>query len=206
MFHYQETELNQLVDVIQALQSERATGLLKVRRGFDVTLEEGTIAFINGQVEEAKAEGRTGIKALNWLSTWSKCRFRFVPAASQQSVSPPPSSIEANSSRDTNPSIFTPDSLSKQQATSSMREKITEKIKLQRPSASSASAPYRTVELDAALQEIEQRGFLRSHRFLLFWLDGQRSTFELMRLVRCNENELYDMLRDLERVGVICIP
>lgn len=207
MSQYQETELNQLVDVIQAFQSERATGLLSVRRGIDVTLEEGTIVFLNGQVEEAKAEGRTGMKALNWLSTWSKCQFRFVPATSPESVlPPPPASIQAKPLRDTNPLLFTPDYLSEQQNTSSMDEKITEEIELQRLSTPSPSAPYRTLQLDAALQEIEQRGFSRNHRFLLFWLDGRRSTTELMSLVRCSKNELHQMLRDLERAAVICIP
>lgn len=204
MSQNQETELNQLVDVIQALQSERATGLLRVRRGIDVTLEEGTVVFVNGQVEEAKAEGRIGIKALNWLSTWSKCQFQFVPA--RESVSPPLSDTQAKLLGDTNPFLFIPTSPPGQPGTFTGEEKVTEEIELPYPSAPPPQVPYRIQQLDAALQEIDQRGFSRRHRLLLFWLDGRRSTTELMSLVKCSEYELHQMLLDLKRAAVICIP
>ena len=206
MSQHQETELHQLVDIIQALQSGRATGLLMVQRGIDTTLEEGTIVFVNGQVEEAKAEGRTGIKALTWLSTWSQCLFKFVPANSKGSTLLPPSPTPSKLLPDTNPSLSASVSPFKQQETFSGEEKVTEKMKLPHLPISPPPFPYRTMLLDAALQEIEQEGFSRSHRLLLFWLDGRRPKTELARLVRCSQSELYEMLVDLERVGVIRIP
>lgn len=81
MSQQQETATERLVKVIQTVQIGRRTGVLAARRGEGVTLEEGAISFVNGQVTEASAGRRSGSEALNWLSAWSHCRYTFTPSA-----------------------------------------------------------------------------------------------------------------------------
>src|SRR5713226_9094218 len=81
MSQQQETATERLVKVIQTVQIGLRTGVLAARRGEGVTLEEGVISFVNGQVTEVSARRRSGSEALNWLSAWSHCRYTFTPSA-----------------------------------------------------------------------------------------------------------------------------
>src|SRR5258708_2135180 len=78
----QETATDRLVSVIQSIQMAQEDGVLSVRRGEGGTLEEGTIVFVNGQVKQANVGRRSGVQALNWLSTWGQCRYMFASAES----------------------------------------------------------------------------------------------------------------------------
>src|SRR5690349_10578937 len=71
--------VEQLVGIIRDIQLRRGTGMLMARRGSGALAEEGSISFVNGQVKEARASHRMGAPALNYLSTWKKCFFSFVP-------------------------------------------------------------------------------------------------------------------------------
>ncbi len=52
-----ETATDRLADVIEVAQLGQKTGLLTVERGNGITLEEGSITFVDGQVTEASAGG-----------------------------------------------------------------------------------------------------------------------------------------------------
>jgi hypothetical protein len=57
-----------------------------------ITLEEGVVIFVNGQVIEARAGRRGGSVALNWLSTWWNSRYTFVSPITDEVVLPHTSS------------------------------------------------------------------------------------------------------------------
>src|SRR6266699_6093573 len=82
----QELMTNRLVHVISSIQRERRSGVLMAKRGEGITLEEGTLVFVNGQITEAHVGRLREAEARNWLSTWGSCRFMFVPTASETEV------------------------------------------------------------------------------------------------------------------------
>jgi hypothetical protein len=74
MLDGQNIVVDHLVKIIQAFQIGRTTGSLIATRGEGDTNEVGRLVFLNGQVVQAKVGRREGREALNWLSTWGKCR------------------------------------------------------------------------------------------------------------------------------------
>ncbi len=76
----QKTE--RAIIVISALQRQRSSGVLLLRRGEGVNSEEGSIQFVDGQITNARIGRRSGAEARNWLSTWTNCHFAFQSASS----------------------------------------------------------------------------------------------------------------------------
>jgi Domain of unknown function (DUF4388) len=212
----QETATERLVNVIQSLQLGRAGGVLTARRGEGVTQEEGIIVFVNGQVAEASVGRRTGSGALNWLSTWGRCRFSFVPSDTSSITTPSlPSSPGAPGDQHRNtgsyPRIQAP--TSDKQSGPLGRE--SGPLAPSGPHASAAGQPnlsdrmtiipYTTLPLDEALRWIEQGKLSRIHKHLFLLIDGHRSVTELVRLTGKNQDEVHELLHDLVRTGVIRI-
>lgn len=50
---------------------------------------------------------------------------------------------------------------------------------------------------------IEQMGLSRAHRRLFLLIDGRRTPQELVRLMAQDPAEVYRLLKDLERAGVV---
>jgi hypothetical protein len=78
MFNGENLMVDQLVKVIESIQIGRKTGSLVATRGEGASYEAGTVVFVNGRVVQAKVGRRSDREALNWLSTWSRCRYNFV--------------------------------------------------------------------------------------------------------------------------------
>jgi len=201
----QETATNRLVSIIQEIQLAQGSGVLNVRRGEGSTLEEGSVVFVNGQVTRAVVGRRSDKAALNWLSTWGRCWYIFVPASGGQPglFSPLP---ETESTRDiltdSHPRI----------PISPLRRPVEQLDRLNGSSSdltssdrgmTPATVPFPMYRLDEAMQLMGEGRLSRSHRQIFLLVDGQRSTLELARLVGKRQEELYGLLRDLERLGVI---
>lgn len=73
----QEQQASRAIDLIRALQQQRRTGRLTMRRGSGVTAEEGWIQFCDGQITGAASGRHREAEARNWLSTWGTCRYLF---------------------------------------------------------------------------------------------------------------------------------
>lgn len=194
-----ETTTDRLADVIEVAQLGRKTGLLTVERGNGITFEEGSITFVEGQVTEASAGGRNGFEALNWLNTWGACRFAFVPSAiawdSNHHIP-----IPAGSPVDTGSYLWTQATTTGGQASWLAKgSRNGEETRY----ATTPAAPNRTKQLDQALRLIEGTGLSRTHRRLFLLIDGQRTAVELGRLLGRDQRDVYGLLYDLERVGVI---
>ena len=212
----QETATDRLVTVIQSLQLGRATGVLTTRRGEGATQEEGSITFVNGQVAEASAGRRSGSGAFNWLSTWGRCLFSFVPSDTSP-ITPPyipssPGAIEdQHKDNGLNPRI----QASTSDKQSGPLERQSGPLITGGPPDSAAGQPtqsarmtiipYTTRPLSEALSWIEERRLSRIHKHVFLLVDGHRSVTELVRLSRKNQDEVYGLLRDLVRIGVIRI-
>ena len=218
MVQQQEMITDRLVHVISSIQRGRRSGVLTVRRGEGIFVEEGTIVFANGQVSNANVGRRRGSEALNWLSTWKSCRYKFVPTEAKVQVSQP--SLPEKSIAKSPPALGPPAHMTKTrlpaQQTSMLsppegkdraqieheRESIGDKGQVDTPAS---VAPYPTQQLDAALHMIEQRGLSRVHKQLFYLVDGRRSIVDLVRLTGKRGSEIYKLLGDLERAYVIRI-
>jgi hypothetical protein len=206
MSQQQEIATDRLVKVIQAVQIGRRTGELIARRGEGVTFEEGTITFVNGQVTEASAGRRSGSEALNWLSTWSNCRYAFKLSTTPEFTLPrtptTPDIAELETLDTTAHASMSPQTpiTAKQAAPLAPGGEDTT-----RPgsAAHTPAVPQRTRQLDAGLRIIESMGLSRTHRHLFLLVDGHRSAAEMGRLMGRSEPEIDGLLRDLERAAVI---
>jgi Domain of unknown function (DUF4388) len=194
-----ETATDRLADVIEVAQLGQKTGLLTVERGNGITLEEGSITFVDGQVTEASAGGRNGLEALNWLNTWGACRFAFVSSAvaGDSGLHIP---IASSSPASTGRNLWTQEPTTNGQVSWLANEGRNSEGT---GNATIPAAPYRTKQIDEALRLIEHTGLSRTHRRLFLLVDGQRTALELGRLLGRDQHEVYRLLYDLERVGVI---
>jgi hypothetical protein len=198
MSQQQETATDRLVKIIQTVQIGRRTGVLTARRGEGVTLEEGTISFVNGQVMEASAGRRSGSEALNWLSTWSYCRYTFTPSITSELALPGARTFDI-AEQDTallaNASSRAPSSGRQTTPLPPPDEDA--------PKSGAPVVPYRTRQIDAGLRIIDGVGLSRSHRHLFLLIDGHRSTAELVRLMGRSQQEINGLLQDLEQAAII---
>ncbi|MBE3561109.1 MAG: DUF4388 domain-containing protein [Ktedonobacteraceae bacterium] len=215
MTQKQEMVTDQLVHVIQTIQLGRGTGMLRVRRGREGTVEEGTITFVNGQVTDALVGRRKGSEAFNVLSTWSKCFFIFSPAGPQQRTiffTTPPAHLQ-NGLAASSPQIqHAPPSV----PVSPLRKRTTSPPSPATTTTSSDSlsptnsvpfsaVPHLIKPIQAALRIIDTANLSRAHRQVLLLVNGQRTASEIARLTGRHEEEILRILQDLERVAIIQI-
>jgi hypothetical protein len=205
----QETATDRLVTIIKSIQLGRLSGVLTARRGEGVIEEEGTIAFVNGQVTQANVGRRSGSGALNWLSTWGRCRFSF-DLSDTSPITPPslPSSPGAigdqHRENGSYPRIQAPIS-DKQSGSLIGGGQDGQAAGQPNLSARVAIIPFTTRPLSEALRWIEQSRLSRIHKHVFLLVDGHRSVKELVRLSGKNQDEVHGLLRDLVRIGVIRI-
>jgi predicted transcriptional regulator len=179
------TSTDRLANVIQVIQLGRKTGTLTAERDGSTGPEQGIIFFVNGQVTRARVHHLEGTAALQWLNTWSTCRFTFAPSTSQVTTAKlPVVPLDAMLDHETIRGAATPRGSNGQA----------------RPDA---HTPFQHGPLDDALRAIEQAHLSRAHRRLYLLIDGHRSPAELARLMGRGQHEIDALLRDLERAGVI---
>ena len=207
MSQQRETVTDRLVSVIRTIQLGRQTGILTVQRGEGVSLEEGNLTFVNGQVTQATLGRRTGSEALNALTTWGNCRYTFVSPENQAKTAIPasPSTDRPLSDASRNPRTPMPFSRTQTEPLGTEAKGRDEPGK-QNPPTPLPVAPYRIQPLESALRSIERLGLSRTHRHLLLLIDGERSITELIRLTGRNQSEVHELLRALERAAIIQIP
>lgn len=187
MFDGQNVVVDQLVKIIQALQVGRTTGTLVATRGEGASYEVGTLVFVQGRVVQARVGRKQEREALNWLSTWGRCRYTFVHSVSSESKM-----------QEDNRQL-------QGRVTGPLREKTTGPIQ-QASGSMNEMVPYRSKALEYGLQVIEEKGLSRAYKHLFLLVDGQREIVELMRLLKLNEFEILEMLYGLQDVGIISIP
>src|SRR5262249_193828 len=123
-----------------------------------------------------------GSDAFKKLMLWTACHFVFEAASlstSTTSVHSPPAAPSARSST----GALKPD---------------TGKLP-----AYSSTISYRLWPVQEALPYFQRLGLSRVHRQLFLLIDGKRSIYELMTLIRRHPQEVFALLADLERAGLI---
>jgi len=170
----QVSTIAQLSRVIQRLRRENRSGTLNIRHKNDATYEEGQVTFVRGQITQAIAEKRIGTEALRWINSWDNCQYMFVSTEDVSATNVPA----------TPPAVLTG------------------------PSAEDLSAqaqlvPHRVRQTEEALSIIEYLKLSRTHRHVFLLIDGQRTVQELERFLKRDQQGVYELLRDLERYGLI---
>ncbi|WP_338247530.1 DUF4388 domain-containing protein [Dictyobacter halimunensis] len=195
-----ETTTNNLADIIQLIQIAHRSGTLTVERGEGAAFEEGTIIFINGQIMGAQIGPYTGTPALSRFATWTVCRFAFL-VSSNPSMPSYPSSSNGHSSGSLPP--VHPNGMSQPSSsiTNPGMQRLPQTTSPQAPIA--LQKPYRIPTSGNVLGYMEQLGLTREHRRLYMLIDGQRTTHELFALMGKNPEKILELLRDLERSGLI---
>ncbi|GHO94519.1 hypothetical protein KSF_045670 [Reticulibacter mediterranei] len=178
------TATDKLADVIQMLQLVHRTGLLRVQRAVDNGVEEGSITFQDGQVMDANAGATQGSDAYKRLMTWTTCNFVFEALPSSASPSLPPTS--APPARPATGNITRP-------LPAYTRE----------PPVAYSGVPYRVWPVGEVLPDFQRLGLSRVHRQLFLLIDGRRTVYELMNLIRRHPQEVSAMLTDLEYAGLV---
>jgi uncharacterized protein DUF4388 len=207
MLQQPKTETDRLANVIQVLQLGKKTGVLIVERNNGPNAERGIITLVNGQIKQASVGQRQGQDAVAWLENWGLCRFSFsteqkrnrADNPSQLPTPPPPKGARGYSSSFTSPlPITTPGLTSSPQQTftgttgnGSLMPTIW------------GTTPFRTRHIEEGMRVIEQMGFSRAHRRLFLLIDGKRTLQDLVRLLTNESTEVYRLLKDLERAGVV---
>jgi len=207
-----ETSTDQLSNVTQVIQLGRKSGVLTVERGYGMTIEEGSITFVNGQAVQANTGNRVGLDAFNWLNRWEACRFAFLPSTPGQQTAPLPAIPRptARPSEDRPNMQHSPPGAHSPVAESIMEAQLhNNEVRGIRRSAnvsgleSGVRVPVRTRQMEEAIRLIEQLGLSRTHRRLFLLIDGQRTSGELIRLMGREQEEVWKLLGELEKAGVI---
>jgi Domain of unknown function (DUF4388) len=175
-----ETSIDRLADIMNVLHIGHKTGVLTVERGENGTYEEGIIMFVNGQVVEAQVGRRHSVEAMQWLTTWGACRFRF-----DSSLSVPTQTLPHN--------IFAP-----AQSNGQLKNSVQAQ-----GSAPSPSVPRQAEPVDTALALMQSLALSRAHRRLFLLIDGRRNIIDLARLSGTPLDQTYNLLQELQRARLI---
>ncbi|WP_376796817.1 DUF4388 domain-containing protein [Thermogemmatispora sp.] len=202
----QEGVTDHLVTIIQLIQLARGSGTLTVWRGTGDLFEEGTITFVKGQVTQASAGRRKDHAALNWLSTWGRCRFSFNPAVLDETTKQllawlvagvrQPGDLATSASSQGPPAVSTRGTQPGAGVGGQGRDT--------RPSdASYYAIPCPVLPFQQALLLIEQYRLSRAHRQLFLLIDGRRRVLDLAQLMGKEPRVVSQLLSELEQHGII---
>lgn len=226
------TATRQLSTVINVIQLGKKTGLLTVERGEGKTLEEGTMAFLQGQIVNATLGTLQGRDAAGALSAWQACHFSFVvklphelgvtaPLSSAQQASQSQQHSPAaptRSARPATPPISPPSDAYFMHSglTSGELPSIQSNQQSYRKQPTQPTQPTQNALLgrrprttfhanatDSVIQVMDRQGYSRLHRRLLLLIDGRRNILELSNLIGHPLDETLILLTDLERAGII---
>ncbi|HLZ60160.1 MAG TPA: DUF4388 domain-containing protein [Ktedonosporobacter sp.] len=179
----------QLSQVIDAIQLGHKTGVLNAERSDGASLQQGMIIFVNGQPVRAHVKDLNTKESLEQLATWRACRFAFLPYL-------PPDLVGISGATTTGQLSPTPNSEDR-------RESYIARSTSQ-PSPWMV-VPYRIRQVDESLYWMEHQGFARIYRRLLLLIDGSRTIKDLATLMGRNPDEVYELLSQLAKAGLIHI-
>ncbi|HEY7419431.1 MAG TPA: DUF4388 domain-containing protein [Ktedonobacteraceae bacterium] len=193
---------DQLYFIIQTIQLGQKTGMLHARRENNSSIEEGSIAFYQGQVLAAHVGQQTGKAAFNTLTGWGACQYTF----------------EAGTSAIKSVLIRLPSQTS---FIEPMTDKLTTPLRGQQVPAQDGASPavnqqllssqillptvipHLVMPLNIALTIANELNFSRHHRQVLMLINGQRTVGDIIRLTGRSSQYVSSMLLELERAGAL---
>ncbi|GHO86608.1 hypothetical protein [Dictyobacter formicarum] len=219
------TITDRLADVIRVITFSRQTGTLVAERSGQQGPEKVVARFLKGKMIETQATPPyQGRDILAWLQSWGSCRFKFdhtLEQTSSSASSPPPTPVIEKPSTlpspvtsspgmppirstdpmrriqhpGTNPGFPFLGEVSKQQA---------DPYQTPIPSTPMQRVPQRrSTNNEHSLRLLEQHRLSRLHRQVFLLVDNRRTPKELGRLTARRLDEIYVLLTDLERAGLI---
>jgi len=198
---------DRLYFIIQTIQLGQKTGMLRVARHENNVTEEGSIAFYQGQILEARIGQLTGTQAFNILNNWGACQYTFETGTAEikSVLMRLPSQISFTQSL---PKITLDKPVSsplrKQQAPAQDDQWPTaEQQMLSSHILSSTAIPRLVMPLNIALTIANELNFSRHHRQVLMLINGQRTVADIMRLTGRSPQYISSMLLELERAGAL---
>ncbi|GER88090.1 hypothetical protein KDW_22520 [Dictyobacter vulcani] len=226
------TITDRLADVMRVITFSRQTGMLTVERGGNEGSEIIYVRFLKGKVIGTQvAPYYTGANPVEWLQSWGTCRFKFEHIAENKLNSPeaqfptPPQTQPKSPSRTITTS---PATISRN--TDPLRPVISPFVQpgfpLSGPISRQQTDPYQTplpaslyqtplpvqriphkrfANNENSLRHLGQQGLSRGHRQVFLLIDNQRTPQELARLTSRRLDEVYMILTDLERIGLITL-
>ena len=202
------TSTDRLANVIQVIQLGRKTGILSVERSNDISVERGTVYFVNGLMTKSNAHELSGLAAFQWLNSWGSCRFTFTPSDSPVTTRKLPSlrpsqfpAPEHESILDTDPTLkIQAQTKASSGAGTENNQNRHKDLSLQK---GTGRIPKQMLSPEEAVQHIDRLKLSRVHRRLFLLIDGHRNTADLARLMGRRQYEVVAMLQDLERADVV---
>lgn len=197
---------DRLYFIIQTIQLGQKTGMLHVVRHENNTIEEGSIAFYQGQALEARVGQLTGTQALNILNNWGACQYTFETGTAEikSVLMRLPSQISFTQSL---PKITLDKPVSplrKQQTPAQDNQwPAAEQQMLSSHILSPTAVPHLIMPLNIALTIANELNFSRHHRQVLMLINGQRAVADIMRLTGRSSQYISSMLLELERAGAL---
>jgi hypothetical protein len=197
---------DRLYFIIQTIQLGQKTGMLRAVRRENNVIEEGSIAFYQGQVLEARVGERTGTQAFNMLNNWGVCQYTFdagtaeiksvltrLPSQSSSTQSLPKITLDKPVSPLRKQHMPAQDS----QSPAAEQQMLSSHI------LSPTAVPYLVMPLNIALTIANELNFSRHHRQVLMLINGQRTVADIMRLTGRSSQYISSMLLELERAGAL---
>lgn len=222
------TITDRLADVIRVIAFSRQTGTLVAERSGQQGQEKVVVRFLKGKMIEAQATPPyQGKDILGWLQSWGSCRFIFDHTLEQtkeqvSNPAPSPTPAPAIEKPATIPSSVTPLPGIPTRSTDPLRriqqpitntdlpfwegvsKQQTDPYQTPISSTSMQRIPQRrSTNSEQSLRQLEQQRLSRIHRQVFLLIDNRRSPQELGRLTSRRLDEIYVLLTDLERAGLI---
>jgi hypothetical protein len=201
---------DRLINIIQTLQLSRETGTLIAKRGDGAFSEEGRIVFTNGRITETRVGSHSGSDAFNRMSTWENCLVTFFspgpakPLLSASMDTPEPMNISPRITRPL-PRGARPNHAGNNGWGSPPISGLLPGPETPAQQDFAMGIPFLVQPLPHILRAIEQNRLSRVHRQLVLLIDGRRSIEELARLIVRTNSDVYRLLYDLTRIGLVQI-
>lgn len=196
---------DRLYFIIQTIQLGQKTGMLRAARHENNVIEEGSIAFYQGQVLEARVGQQTGRQAFNILNNWGACQYTFETGTAEiKSLLirlPPQTSFTQSLPKITLDKSVSPPR--KQQMPAQDDQWTAEQQMLSSHILSPTAIPYLVMPLNIALTIANELNFSRTHRQVLILINGQRTVADILRLTGRSSQYISSMLLELERAGAL---
>jgi len=224
------TITDRLADVIRVITFSRQTGTLVAERSGSQGSEKVVVRFLRGKLIETQSTPPYQGKDIQaWLENWGSCRFRFdhtLEQAKEQESSPAPPSrsvphiekpaivpspvtpLPGIPARNTDPMqpIHHPITNPGFPLWGGVSQQQTDPFQTPIPSPSMQRIPQRrSMNNEQSLRQLQQQRLSRLHRQVFLLVDNRRTPQELGRLTSRRLDEIYVLLTDLERAGLIIL-
>lgn len=224
-----QAKTSQMDALLKSIQEEEQTGRVNLERSKGGVHETGTILFLYGRAVAAQSGGRNGLDALQWLQSWSTCRYTFHAQSPTEVTASLPTTMPTvettddsqgnalnyfsqflprRTGRPDEPNTNFSNNGTQTASTGPFSQPLpptTPRVPQTPPPPPRVPTPRRLIQGPEALGFLQQLRLTRLHRHIFLLLDGQRTAGDLARLTGHTAGEIQQLLTELEFYGLIKI-